>query len=41
MLGHSQKVHTTTYQAWIDEEVYLKSIKSIIGRDDRPLPPKS
>ncbi len=41
MLGHSQKVHTTTYQAWIDEEVYLKSIKSIIGRDDRPLTPRS
>jgi integrase len=39
LMGHSVKVHLSTYRAWIDEKIYLKVYQSVIDRPNRPLPP--
>lgn len=39
LMGHSTKVHLSSYRAWIDEKVYLNVYRSVIDRPNRPLPP--
>ena len=38
-MGHSNRVHLTTYRAWIDEQTYRRVYQAIVSRPDRPLPP--
>lgn len=38
-LGHSVKVHTETYNLWIDEKTHQRKYDQILARVDRPLPP--
>lgn len=39
MMGHSLKIHTETYQHWIDEKHYQEAFQKLMNRSDRPLPP--
>ncbi len=39
LMGHSNRVHLTTYRAWIDEQTYRRVYQAIVSRPDRPLPP--
>lgn len=39
MMGHSLKIHTDTYQHWINEQHYQRAFEILINRNDRPLPP--
>lgn len=39
MMGHSLKIHTETYQHWINERHYEQAFKLLMNRSDRPLPP--
>lgn len=39
MMGHSLKIHTDTYQHWINEKHYQRAFEILINRPDRPLPP--
>ena len=39
MMGHSLKIHTDTYQHWINEKHYQEAFQRLMSRPDRPLPP--
>ncbi len=40
-MGHSVRVHSEIYHAWISEEVHQRAYEALMMRSDRPLPPIS
>ncbi|PSB18419.1 integrase [Phormidesmis priestleyi ULC007] len=40
-MGHSVRVHSEIYHAWISEEVHQRAYEALMLRLDRPLPPIS
>ncbi|KAM3092667.1 site-specific integrase [Phormidesmis sp. 146-35] len=38
-MGHSVRVHSEIYHAWISEEVHQRAYEALMLRADRPLPP--
>jgi integrase len=38
-MGHSVKVHSDIYHAWISQDVYSKAYQQILDNPDRPKPP--
>ena len=39
-MGHSVKVHTEIYYAWISDEVHQRAYEALINRPNRPRPPQ-
>lgn len=38
-MGHSVKVHSDVYHAWLSQDVYEKAYQDILNNPDRPKPP--
>ncbi|NET31045.1 MAG: site-specific integrase [Cyanothece sp. SIO1E1] len=39
-MGHSVKVHSEIYHAWISEDVHQRAYEALINRPNRPYPPQ-
>lgn len=39
MMGHSVRVHSEIYHAWLSQDVYQTAYEKLIANPDRPLPP--
>ncbi len=39
MMGHSVRVHSEIYHAWLSDDVFSRAYEKLIANPDRPLPP--